>query len=178
MKNVEILKKSFLVGIPYLFLGSMFGVMFKAQGGSVIESVLLATFSFAGAAQFASIEFYSDSSNLVSLATILIIINLRHIYYVALSVKMYGTSKITKNYLVATTTDENFAMLSLNKKNFTGPRDILKVFSLNHAYWIIGCGLGSYANLSLKELRGVDFFLTAMFSLMCFDGIRGVFRAR
>lgn len=167
MKN---LKSIFLftlpVAISYIFLGLTFGVIFANKGGSIFESFFISLTTFAGAAQFYGLEIYGNDYSLITFFLTVFFINLRHIGYGVAIGKDFGSWGLRKIYMIFALTDENFGMWQLSAdKNL--PK-MLKVFFLNHCYWIIGCTLGVVWGSQIK-LKGLDFILTALFIVLLVD---------
>ncbi len=166
----EIFIKSLPVAVGYLFLGFTFGVLLEQKGGSVEMSFLVALTSFAGSAQFLGLSFLNTNFNPFILLGALLVLNLRHVLYAMSCIHDLGRPGIYRTYLLFSLTDENFAIFQDYKsenKNLgreLSQKLLLKVFGLNHLYWILSCTLGAivggYFNI---ELVGFDFALTAFF---------------
>jgi 4-azaleucine resistance transporter AzlC len=162
LENNEIFKKSISVGFSYLVLGCAFGAVFNSKGGSLFETLIIALFCFAGAAQFAAISFYKGEFNHILMFLTIVAINIRHIFYGFVSIGMLkpGFGRI---YILMALTDENFAMREIYKGIKVSNREWLKIFGLNHLYWIIGCVCGSFLSSTSES-----FIDLAEFSLVCF----------
>jgi 4-azaleucine resistance transporter AzlC len=150
-----------------------FGALFTSKGGTAIESFIIATFCFAGAAQFASLEFYNTNSSFILLFVTVFIINLRHFFYGISFLNMWsGWRKI---YLFSAITDENFGISQVYSKLKPTEKDWLKIFGLNHFYWVFGCVVGSFIPVDfLKILKGADFALLALFVAILASSIKSI----
>jgi 4-azaleucine resistance transporter AzlC len=160
--NKEILKNSSPIAFTYITLGITFGALFSIKGGSTFEALIIATFCFAGAAQFVALEFYNSGFSFIFLFTTIFILNIRHIIYGLSFLNMWKGWR--KFYLFSALTDENFGISQIYKSKEPSDNEWLKIFSINHLYWILGCVFGSLIPEStLKSFEGSDFALTALF---------------
>lgn len=155
--------KSLPVATGYLTLGLTYGILFQAKGGSPFEALLIATFCFAGAAQFIALEFYKADYSWTFLFITIFTLNLRHIFYVLNKIGFFQKNW-KRTYLLMALTDENYGMMSFyDEVNFTN-NEWFKVFALNHFYWILGCVAGSMAPATVIEMsKGAEFSLIALF---------------
>jgi 4-azaleucine resistance transporter AzlC len=161
----KIFYNSIPVGIAYLILGSSFGILFSTKGGSFIETILISTFCFAGAAQFASLKFYNSQTSFSYVFLILFLINIRHIFY-GLTISNNWISK-KKWYLLSALTDENYAMFNFYRNLNLSELNLVMIFAINHLYWIFGCIIGFAFEKQINvSLKGADFILTALFIAM------------
>lgn len=166
------LKNSLPVCIPYLLLGATFGVLFAQKGGTVFESFLISVFTFAGAAQFVSLEYYETPSLYIAMFGALLILNFRHVVYVLLVKNKIGKKNNKFLYIVGAMTDENYGMLEFYKKDKLKQSTIVKVFLLNHSYWVIGCTVGAILGSMNFTVKGLDFFLVALFLILMVEGVK------
>lgn len=162
LKTTEILKNSIPVAFAYITLGLTFGALFNSKGGAPLEALVIAVFCFAGAAQFVALEFYRPDTSFAFLFVTIFTINFRHIFYGSSFLSKWHSPQ--KYYLLSALTDENFGIASLYKEKRLSGQDWIKVFSLNHSYWVLGCVLGSLVPSSvLQRFLGAEFSLTALF---------------
>lgn len=162
LSNKNILKNSLPIAFAYIILGFTFGALFSSKGGSPFEALIISVFCFAGAAQFVAIEFYrSDFSTLFMFMTIFTL-NIRHIFY---GISFLNTwTGYRKIYLFLALTDENFGISSLYRKHKPSDNEWVKIYSLNHFYWVFGCFSGSLVPSSFtQKVLGADFSLIALF---------------
>lgn len=162
LSHKSIFKNSLPVAFAYLILGFTFGALFSAKGGSALESFLISTFCFAGAAQFVALEFYRPDFSWAFLFITIFTLNIRHIFYgISFLNTWSGRSKV---YLFMALTDENFGISTLYRKHAPSAKDWLKIYALNHSYWIVGCTVGSLIpGEFMKSIQGADFALIALF---------------
>jgi 4-azaleucine resistance transporter AzlC len=162
LSNKSIFKNSLPVAFAYIILGMTFGVLFSSKGGSPFEALIISIFCFAGAAQFVAIEFYRPDFSAVFMFVTIFILNIRHIFY---GISFLNTwSGLRKIYLFSALTDENFGISNLYRVHAPSDKDWVKIYSLNHSYWVLGCFTGSLAPSSYtKNILGADFSLIALF---------------
>lgn len=159
----EIIKNSLPVALGYLSLGFTFGVLFTGKGGSAIEAFMIALFCFAGAAQFISLQFYRPESSFTFMFLTIFLLNIRHVFYGLKHLNLWPRG-FSRFYLFCALTDENYGMTSLYSSKDLNWKDWVKVFGLNHSYWIIGCTLGALVPSTMIDLiQGADFSLIALF---------------
>lgn len=176
LKYREIIKKSIPVMLTYTIIGFNFGLLFKNIGGSTVESFMISLFTFAGAAQYLSLEYYSNFSVYGIMFLTIVIINLRHILYTTLSLDNLNGNKFIKYYLISAMTDENYATLTLFERSKLTQLDIFKIFSINHFYWITGCTAGSLIELEKINIKGLDFLLLAMFAVIATSKLQSLIK--
>jgi 4-azaleucine resistance transporter AzlC len=163
LKPKELFKNSLPVALGYLTLGFTFGVLFSGKGGSAIEAFLISLFCFAGAAQFISLQFYKPDFSILFLFSTVFLLNIRHIFYGLKHLNLWGKG-LERLYLFSALTDENYGMTSVYSASKLTQRDWLKVFGLNHSYWVFGCTLGALVPGELIDyIKGADFSLVALF---------------
>lgn len=159
----EYFLKSLPVAVGYITLGLTFGILFQAKGGGPFESFLISLFCFAGAAQFIALEFYKPEFNTSFLFITIFTLNLRHIFYVLNKINLFQKNW-KRTYLLMALTDENYGMMSFYDELKFSNNEWLKVFALNHFYWIFGCVAGSLAPKIIIEMsKGAEFSLIALF---------------
>ncbi len=159
----EIFTNSLPVAFGYLSLGFTFGVLFAGKGGSALEAFLIALFCFAGAAQFIALQFYQPAFSWVFLSTTIFLLNIRHIFYGLKHLNSWKKS-VGRVYLFSALTDENYGMTNVYSSRNLSTSDWIKVFGLNHFYWVLGCTLGALVPAqALGYIKGADFSLVALF---------------
>jgi 4-azaleucine resistance transporter AzlC len=171
LSNKSIIKNSLPVAFAYILLGLTFGVFFSAKGGSSLESLFISLFCFAGAAQFVALEFYSNGFSPLFMFITIFILNLRHVFYgMAFSNVWKGGHKI---YLFMALTDENFGISKMYREHKPNENEWLKIFMLNHAYWIFGCFTGSlFSAHFIQRVVGAEFSLIALFVVIFASAVK------
>ncbi len=176
MKNIKIFKKSFEVSVPILFgyvgAGFAFGLLARKYELSIIHTLMMSTFIYAGGMQYIALELFRQKISFVSLMLITLFMNIRHVAYgIAMLTKYREIPVVKKIYLIFGLTDETFAVLqgdlefklSLNEKY----KFYFIVTLLNQLYWILGSLLGRIVGEYIKiSLEGAEFALVALFMII------------
>ena len=168
--NKKALKTVFLDTVPvmtgYLFLGISFGILLGETGYGLGWAFCMALFMYAGSAQFLSVSLLASHASLLSTGIAIFLLNARHIFYGISLIDTYkGTGK-KKPYLIFSLTDETYSLVTQNQPPEGMKRSTycLLVSVLDHAYWVIGCVIGSVAgNFIPISFEGIEFVLTALF---------------
>ena len=169
--NKTIFRNSLPIAFAYIVLGFTFGALFSSKGGSPIEAILISIFCFAGAAQFVAIEFYKSDFSIISMFLTIFILNLRHIFYGISLINSWTGYR--RYYLLMSLTDENFGISNLYLDKKPNENEWLKIYGLNHSYWILGCLLGSLMPSTLiQNIIGADFSIIALFVAILASSIR------
>ncbi len=175
-KSHSIFLNSIPVGIGYIFLGLTFGILFVKNGGDILSSFLISLTTFAGAAQFIFLSLMKEGIDIYVLFLFIFLINFRHFFYGISSLSFLGEFNLKKVYLISALTDENFGMLqNLSGKQPQKQGFLVKVFSLNHVYWVSGCTIGALLGKNFQlNIKGLDFSLTALFIVLSLEGIKNI----
>lgn len=168
--NKKAFKTAFLDTVPvmtgYLFLGVSFGILLGETGYGLGWAFCMALFMYAGSAQFLSVSLLASHASLLSTGIAIFLLNARHIFYGISLIDTYkGTGK-KKPYLIFSLTDETYSLVTQNQPPEGMKRSTycLLVSLLDHAYWVIGCVIGSVAGNFLPiSFEGIEFVLTALF---------------
>lgn len=162
LSNKSIIKNSLPVAFAYLVLGFTFGALFSSKGGSPFEALIISIFCFAGAAQFVAIEFYRPDFSAIFMFITIFTLNIRHIFYGISFLNTWAGYK--KIYLYLALTDENFGISNIYREHKPSDNEWLKIYALNHSYWVVGCFSGSLVSSSfINRIVGADFSLIALF---------------
>ncbi|MEE1186644.1 MAG: AzlC family ABC transporter permease [Acutalibacteraceae bacterium] len=160
------------VMVGYLSLGIAFGLLLQSIGYGPVWAFLMSLFIYAGSAQFLSVELLTAGASVTHIALLTFLLNFRHLFYGLSMLEKYRGTGIRKIYLIFGLTDETYALLTgckmpegLSDKNF-----YLAVTLMNQLYWIAGCVIGSVAgSLITFDLTGIDFAMTALFTVMAVE---------
>ena len=170
MKHRSTVRRAFLDTIPvmtgYVFLGIGFGILLKQSGYGFWWSVATGVFIYAGSMQYLAVSLLSGGASLVTAAFTTLMVNARHLFYGISMLEAYQDAGKKKPYLIFALTDETYSLVSRTPV----PEGVhrygyyFSVSLLDHAYWVIGCGLGSILGAVLPvNFEGIDFALTALF---------------
>lgn len=153
----------------YIPLGFACGVICAGVGMSVLESVLMSVFVFAGAGQYIAAGMIGSGAGASSIIVTVGIVNMRHLLYnSALYPYLSGWSGFKKALFASEITDETFglhsAVFGANKDSLSEKTAFgINVFS--HLGWVVGNFLGALSGELLGDSKafGFDFALPALF---------------
>lgn len=171
------LKSALIATLPvltgYLVLGFGFGIVLRAQGGSILLAAAMSTLIYAGSMQYVAISLLSGTASLITAGLTTLMVNARHIFYGISMLDRYRNVGGQKPYLIFGLTDETYSLVCTDtlpvppeqKRNY-----YLAVTLLNHLYWITGSVLGALVGSMISfNTEGIDFALTALFLTVFLD---------
>ena len=173
-------KKGIISGIP-IFLGYFpiaiaFGLLSKAQGISLVPTVLFSLLVFAGASQFIALKLIGMGTGVLDIAIVTFLINLRHMLMsAALSAKLKEKKWIP--FISFGITDETFSIVSLEKGEITSSY-LLGLESVAYTSWILGTLsgflLGDFLPDDIKKSMGIALY--AMFIAILMPEVKKSFK--
>ncbi len=177
--TIPFLRSVFSITTPVLFgyvaIGIPFGLMLVKAGYPWWLSPVMSILMYAGAGQYVAVGLFAAKVPLPAMAATMLMVNIRHIVYGLSLMEKFKTVGRWKPYLVFALTDETYALLtgvtpppSVNPGSFYG-----SIALLNQLYWISGSLIGSLAGSLIPfSFTGVDFALTALFTVLLMDQLR------
>lgn len=160
-----------ILGISVLGLG--LGIILNAHGLPIWTAPLLSALVFAGSVEFLMVGMVSAGTSLASIALTVFLVNARHLVY-GLSYPLHSVKGFwAKALAIHTLCDEAFALNSGPDRNERSGARILWVNVLIYVSWILSVILGYVLGASfLSDLKGVDFVMVAIFTVLAMDGYR------
>lgn len=160
-----------MLGIAVLGLG--LGIILNAHGLPIWTAPLLSALVFAGSVEFLMVGMVSGGASLASIALTVFLVNARHLVY-GLSYPLHNVKGFwAKALAIHTLCDEAFAVNSGPDRNERSGARILWVNTLIYVSWILSVVLGYVLGASfLNDLKGVDFVMVAIFTVLAMDGYR------
>ena len=160
-----------MLGIAVLGLG--LGVILSAHHMPFWTAPLLSALVFAGSVEFLMVGMVSGGAPLASIALTVFLVNARHLVY-GLSYPLHSVKGFwAKALAIHTLCDEAFALNSGPDRNERSGARILWVNVLIYVSWILSVILGYVLGASfLSNLKGVDFVMVAIFTVLAMDGYR------
>ncbi|MCO4880571.1 AzlC family ABC transporter permease [Paraburkholderia caribensis] len=157
------------VGMGYIPTGFAFGVLACQAGLPPILVIAMSVFIFAGALQFAAVPLLTGASDFSTVALSTLLINLRHILYAAPLLDHLPKAFVSRSYVVAALTDENYSVLTTIPEE--ARRDLSTAISLaNHGYWVGGTTLGVLLGKQVSHwIPNLDFALPALFTILAVE---------
>lgn len=150
----------------YIFLGIGFGILLLEKGYGFGWAFAMATFMYAGSAQYLTVSLLAEKAGLLSAALSVLLLNARHLFYGITVLEDYRNTGVKKPYLIFSLTDETYSLVTQNKppEGMKKGTYCLMVSVLNHTYWVVGCSLGALLGKALPiPTKGIAFVLTALF---------------
>lgn len=160
-----------MLGIAVLGLG--LGIILNAHGLPIWTAPLLSAVVFAGSVEFLMVGMISGGASVASIALTVFLVNARHLVY-GLSYPLHSVKGFwSKALAIHTLCDEAFAVNSGPDRNERSGARILWVNTLIYVSWILSVVLGYVLGASfLNDLKGVDFVVVAIFTVLAMDGYR------
>ena len=160
-----------MLGIAVLGLG--LGIILNAHGLPIWTAPLLSALVFAGSVEFLMVGMVSAGTPLASIALTVFLVNARHLVY-GLSYPLHNVKGFwAKALAIHTLCDEAFALNSGPDRHERSGARILWVNVLIYVSWILSVVLGYVLGASfLSSLKGVDFVMVAIFTVLAMDGYR------
>ncbi len=178
------LAAAFRAGLPvllgYTTIGFAFGLVLTGAGLPWWLSPLMALFVYAGAAQFMGVGLLASGAGVLEIGVLTLLMNARHAVYGLSMLGRYEGAGAWKPYLVFGLTDETYGLLTTveppegsDRIRFYG-----LVTALNQLWWLAGCTAGAGLGAALPfDTAGLDFALTALFTVLLVEQLRVVRRA-
>ena len=160
-----------MLGIAVLGLG--LGIILNAHGLPIWTAPLLSAVVFAGSVEFLMVGMLSSGVPLASIGLTVFLVNARHLVY-GLSYPLHSVKGFwAKALAIHTLCDEAFALNTGPDRNERSGARILWVNVLIYVSWILSVILGYVLGASfLSSLKGVDFVMVAIFTVLAMDGYR------
>lgn len=155
--------------LGYIGIGIAFGLVSRAAGLSVLLTLMISTFVYAGSAQFVLVTMLLNHSPLLSIIFSVFLVNARMILMGTTLSPYFKNDSNWKNIVLGTfLTDESFA-LGMNKLNYTQKNLNFTWFNTvnlaSYLTWVAGTGLGALLGsfITSPEQFSFGFAITAMF---------------
>lgn len=159
--------EAFPIVMGYIPVGFAFGILAQKAGISLLNTLLMSLFVYAGSSQLIAAGLIAAGSGIWTIILTTLIVNLRHMLMsAALSPYFRGWKKMELAAFSFELTDETFAVHS--SRFARGQTDKFETFTVNltaQLSWVIGTWLGVAAGQLIQDVKpyGIDFALPAMF---------------
>ena len=164
--------KTIPVMVGYLFLGTAYGILMKANGYGIFWALAMSLFVYAGSLQYMGVTLLTAAVSPIYAFFMGLMINARHLFYGISMLGTYRDLKRFKPYLIFALTDETFSVLCSENVPRAIEREwvYLWVSVLDQCYWVLGSILGSVlGGMIVFDTKGLDFALTALFVVIFTD---------
>ena len=169
------LKQSSPIFISFIPVGLAYGVLMQNAGYNVLWSGLTSIMVDAGSLQFLMVSFFSSSTPLVTVAVMALLVNSRHIFYGLPFIEKFRSFGPSRFFLTYYLTDETFSLSCARKPEEGVNEKGAYIFTtvLVVSYWLILSMLGTWiGSLIPFDMTGVDFAMTALFTVILVDQLR------
>lgn len=178
-QSTQAVRAAFPVTVPVLFgylaIGIPFGLMLVKAGYPWWLAPIMSTLMYAGAGQYIAVGLFAANAPLVGMLVTMLMVNIRHIVYGLSLIGKFKAVGKWKPYLVFALTDETYALLTgVNPPANVKPGAFYGAIALlDHSYWIAGGIIGALAGQFIPfSFAGIDFALTALFTVLLIDQLR------
>lgn len=161
-------KQSLPVVAAYFPLGMVFGLLFVHDGYTWYLAPLMSALVYAGAVQFVALTMIENHATLYAILLACAFIAFRNVFYGISFLERFKDAKpIRKAILIFGLVDGSYAIFGANPKgslNFCTQVNLILYFS-----WFLGTLLGALFADVIPEVKGMDFVLTAFFTILVID---------
>lgn len=167
------LKDSAGAGLGFVPLGLAFGALVTQSGLEWWWAGLSATLIFGGSFEFLLVGMVTATAPLAGIALSAFMVNVRHVFY-TLSFPLHRvTGRLSKAYATFALCDEAYALTASEQASSWPSRRILCLQLFLHLYWAGSATAGALlGSLIPHNITGLDFALTALFTVLALDAIR------
>ncbi|MFI1198013.1 AzlC family ABC transporter permease [Streptomyces sp. BHT-5-2] len=161
------------MGLGLVPLGIAFGVLVTHSGLAWWWATLFATLIYAGSFEFVLVGLVGAVAPLATVALTALLVNIRHVFY-ALSFPLHRVrGRAARTYSTFALTDEAFALTTGEQARSWPSGRILWLQVFMHLYWAGSATAGALlGSLIPQSVQGLDFALTALFTVLALDAIR------
>lgn len=166
------LSLTFPVMMGYLPLGAVFGVLWMDAGLAWYWAPLMSIIVYAGALQYLAVGMLAAGIGWIDLAVASLLVNFRHLFYGLSLYHLFPKGRLGRPYFIFGITDETYSLLSASGQ-VKDSKTALQIVAFNQGYWILGTLIGIVLARGLPPgLQGLDFALTALFTVLAVEQIR------
>lgn len=161
------------VAVGMLPLGLAFGVLMVQSGFDWWWTPAFSILIYAGSMEFLAIGLFLAATPLASLGAASLLVNFRHIFY-GLSFPLHLVrNPLAKAYSVYALTDETYAIVSTKPRGTVSGTRAVTVAVCCQLFWVLPGIVGALAGGFIPDsIRGFEFALTALFTVLAIDAIR------
>lgn len=178
-EKYKALKAAFPYTLPilasFMFLGLTYGLLMSTKGYGAGWSFLMSSIAFCGGMQFAAIPVLAAGFNPLALFCLALVVNARHLFYGITLLSKYRNTKKLKPFLIYMMCDETFSIVCNIEPHSDVNKNYFYFFIglLNYGYWVVFSGLGGILGKLIHfNTKGLDFALTALFTVIFIEGFK------
>ncbi|WP_147533147.1 AzlC family ABC transporter permease [Bacillus marasmi] len=159
------LQSGLSIAIGYLPIALTFGLLAKTTGITLIETLSMSIFVYAGASQYIALNLISLGTGAFEIILTTFIVNIRHFLMSASLNEMSEDDSISKKIVYSYgITDETFSVAATNEGKVSA-RYMFGLTSIAYLSWVINSGVGYVIGAALPETlqESMSVALYAMF---------------
>ncbi|WP_062352176.1 AzlC family ABC transporter permease [Bacillus kwashiorkori] len=163
------------IAIGYMPIAITYGLIAKATGLTMMETLLMSVFVYAGASQYMALDMIGKHIGMVEIVFTTFIVNIRHFLMSAsLNEKVEKDHPLKKAIYAFGVTDETFSVAAVKKEPITTSY-MFGLTIIAYSSWVIFSGIGHAVGSSLPELfqQGMSIALYAMFIGLLVPSMKG-----
>ena len=132
------------IAFGYLPIAITFGLLAKANGLSIMESILMSALVFAGASQFVAVNLLAVGAGLGQILITTLLVNIRHfLMSAALAHPLGKQPKRIKTLIAFGITDETFSVVAMVPEKNSDPGFVAGVNTTAYLGWVLGTTVGA-----------------------------------
>lgn len=168
-------KRSIPIMIGFFPVGIAYGILMSNAGYNFLWSAGCSAIVFAGSLQMLMVSFFAGGIPIITVAVTALLLNSRHIFYGLSFIEKFRDYGPWKYFLIFSLADENYSVLCMSSGEDTDEKTVNISSSLFvYFYWIFFSALGGLCGeLITFDTTGIDFALTALFTVILVDQLRG-----
>lgn len=168
-------KRSIPIMIGFFPVGIAYGILMSNAGYNFLWSAGCSAIVFAGSLQMLMVSFFAGGIPILTVAVTALLLNSRHIFYGLSFIEKFRDYGPWKYFLIFSLADENYSVLCMSTGEDTDEKTVNISSSLFvYFYWIAFSALGGLCGeLITFDTTGIDFALTALFTVILVDQLRG-----
>lgn len=164
------------IALGYLPLGFAYGILARSAGLSLVETVAMSLFVYAGSAQYIAVGMIAAGIPPSSIISTVFLVNLRHVLFSAsLAPYLRRCPPWFLAVIAGQITDETYAVaFNYYANHQTSPKLHLSLNVAAHLSWVLSSLFGGMAGSLCRDSSryGLDFALVAMFIALLLMQIR------
>lgn len=170
---VQAMRAGAVVFGGFVVLGTGLGIMISSYHLPLWLAPVISLVVFAGSVEFLLVEMIATGASVGASALMTLLVNSRHLVY-GISYPLANVkSRWGKLYVIYSLCDEAFALNTGPDRHRLGSGRILWMHASLHLMWALGTTFGYLVGAGfLSHLEGVDFVMTALFTVLAIDAYR------
>ncbi len=169
-------KRSLPIMIGFFPVGIAYGILMSNMGYNFLWSAGCSAIVFAGSLQMLMVSFFAGGLPIITVAVTTLLLNSRHVFYGLSFIEKFRDYGGWKYFLIFSLADENYSLLCAPNDMEGTDEKTVNIYSslLVYGYWIFFSALGGLCGELLTfDTTGIDFALTALFTVILVDQLRG-----